>query len=695
MGSGRDFFGKAAVEMENKGREEGHSFASGEFEKPDDLALHLLHSLDQPICLVDEEDCFLFANKAYATLYGVGPESIRGWPVRELIGEAFYDKRLRTLLERARKDGSAEFRGWVDYPETGRCFIEADIRHYAHPNLVGRHCLLVQCRDITDREELDQRRRKSLSFQEDLLGQVPAMVWIAGKDGIPYFYNDSWLNFTGNTLVEQVREGWLGLVHPEDRQLAMDRIHYAQENRDEVHIEVRLRYLMGGYRWVRLQGKPVEESGNSNVDFIISGLDINDTRSRQERMRLELSEERHLREQALLQKSAADRANREKSAYLSLASHEIRTPMNPVIGFADLLASNPNLDGDSKEMAQMILKAGKNLLTLLDEVLDFAKIEAGVLKLAPEPTDLHDLLMEIDNLFSYDAKSRGIELRISDRVQGQSELYQDRLRLQQVLGTLVTNAIKYTHTGYVEVEAEKEDLRLNGSEVQMLTFVVRDTGVGMNEEDMEKLFQPFAHSESEFSDKYSGTGLGLAITQKLIEAMQGTVKVESAVGEGTTIQLTLPMTPVPEHLRSHKPVGSKSEPVGEDSEEQATVIIVDDEESSRLVNASLMRFLGYACDEAESGEALLDQLKQQDYELILLDIMMPGIDGFEATRRIRNGDCGERNREAFIVAVSACAQEEDRERARKAGINAYLTKPLTVQGLRETMQRYNSVGHHS
>jgi PAS domain S-box-containing protein len=681
--------------MEKRGREEGHSFGSGAFEKPDDLALHLLHSLDKPICLVDEEDCFLFANKAFASLYSVGPETMRGWPIRELIGEAFYDKRIRTLLERARKDGSSEFRGSIDYPEIGRRFIEADIRLYSHPSLVGKNCLLLQCRDITDREELDQRRRKSLSFQEGLLEKVPAMVWIAGKDGVPYYYNESWLNFTGNTLVEQIREGWLGQVHPDDRQMVMDRIHYAQGNRDEVHMEFRLRYLLGGYRWVRLQGKPIEAAGSSNADFIISVLDIDDSRSRQEQMRTELLEERHLREQALLQKAAADRANREKSAYLSLASHEIRTPMNPVIGFADLLASNPNLDGDSKEMAQMILKAGKNLLTLLDEVLDFAKIEAGVLQLSPEPTDVHDLLIEIDNLFSYDAKSRGIELRISDRVQGESELFQDRLRLQQVLGTLVTNAIKFTHTGHVEVEAGTEDVHLNGSDVRMLTLTVRDTGVGMNEDDVGKLFQPFARGESEFSDKYAGTGLGLAIAQKLIDAMRGTVKVESTVGKGTTIELTLPMTPVPEHLkRTRKSVSASVGKAEAEDGERATVIIVDDEESSRLVNASLMRFLGYACDDVGSGEALLEQLKKQDYELILMDIMMPGVDGFEATRRIRNGDCGERNREAFIIAVTACAQEEDEERARKAGINAYLTKPLTIQALRETILRLNSVGHH-
>lgn len=682
--------------MVKKEREEGLSFGSGAFEQPDDLGMHLLHSLGMPVCVIDSEDRYLFANKAYARAYGFGPEAIRGCPVQEVIGESFYDKRMRALYERARRDGSAEFRGWIDYPEEGRRFIESEICVYLHPKLVDQGCLMIQSRDITQMEEMDQRRCQSLNFQKDLLGRVPAMVWICGSDGSPYFYNDSWLNFTGNTLVEQIRTGWLDLVHTDDRQTVLDRIQYAIGNGDEIHLEFRLRHLMGGYRWVRLSGMPVKVNGEANGDFILAALDIDDSRKRQEAMKRELQEERHLREQALLQKAAADRSNREKSAYLSLASHEIRTPMNPVIGFADLLASNPNLDGDSKEMAQMILKAGKNLLTLLDEVLDFAKIEAGVLQLSPEPMDVHDLLMEIDNLYSYDAKSRGIELRVSDNVEGDGELYQDRLRLQQVLGTLVTNAIKFTHTGQVEVIAETEEMRVNGSGGQMLTLTIRDTGVGMSPEEVDKLFKPFARGESEFSEKYSGTGLGLAIAQKLIDAMRGTVNVESAPGQGTTVEIVIPMTPIPEHLQSARKRSKRAAgETAEDAGEPAKIIIVDDEQSSRLVHSSLMRFLGYGCDDVGSGRELMEKLGQHPYELILMDIMMPGSDGFELTRRIRNGDCGERNREATIIAVTACATDEDRERGRKAGFNAYLTKPLTIQALRETIKRLSLINQPS
>ena len=657
--------------------------------KQDELALHVLHSLDQPICILDAGDCFIFANKAYAANHGLGPERLRGTPIRQVIGEEFYQRRIRVLLERARAEGRSEYRGWVEYAEAGRRNIVSEIRRYTYPGLADENCLMIQVRDITDRVELDHRRRKSLDRQAELMAGQPAMLWIAGKDGIPYFYNESWLNFTGCTLVEQMRHDWRELIAAEDRQLVEDRLAYAMENGESVNLEFRLQHAWGGYRWVRMSGRHLQQGG----DFLVSCLDIDDLMRQDCKLRADLEEARHLRDQALVQKAAADRANREKSAYLSLASHEIRTPMNPVIGFADLLASNPDLDGDSKEMAQMILKAGKNLLTLIDEVLDFAKIEAGVLKLDPEPVDVHDLLLEVDNLYAFDAKSRGIELKITDHVQVKEELFEDRLRLQQILGTLIGNAIKFTHTGEVEVIAESETVGANGHKVDMLKFIVRDTGVGMDEEELDKLFKPFARPENEFTDKYAGAGLGLAIAQKLVEAMNGTIDVHSEVGTGTEVKLVIPYTPVPEHLRPALTRHEEESPEQPTSARQANILVVDDEESSRQVNVSLLRFLGYASDTARNGEELMAKLRERSYSMILMDIMMPGMDGFEATRRIRNGDCGEGNREAYIVAVTVCSEEEDRELGRKAGINAYLTKPLTIHALRETIGEYHSLGH--
>ena len=173
--------------------------------------------------------------------------------------------------------------------------------------------------------------------------------------------------------------------------------------------------------------------------------------------------------------------------------------------------------------------------------------------------------------------------------------------------------------------------------------------------------------------------------------MRGEIKVTSEVGKGTTVELTLPFTPVPEHLRPALKRRQGEDPA-EEKRAEASIIIVDDEESSRQVNASLMKFLGYACDVVNDGNQLMEKLKERSYQMILMDIMMPGVDGLEATRRIPNGDGGEVNREAFIVAVTGCSEEEDRERGLRAGVNAYLTKPLTIHALRETISKYHEMG---
>ncbi len=655
--------------------------------------MHVLHSLDQPICIVDAEDAYLFTNQAYARLYASRPENLRGKSVSDTIGEDFYNRQIKVLLARAREEGHIPYRGWIDFPDLGRRFMEVEISQYTYPDLVGKECLIFQHKDVTERVELDKRRKRSLQHQERLMGLTPAMTWISGKDLVPYFYNASWLNFTGCTITEQIREDWTKWIHEDDRKMVLDRLNYANDNREVIDIEFRMLYMMGGYRWVRLSGKPFDSEDDAKGSFIVSALDIHDMKLHEEKLKSALEEAEHLREQALKQKMAADRANREKSAYLSLASHEIRTPMNPVIGFADLLASNPDLDGDSKEMAQMILKAGKNLLTLIDEVLDYAKIEAGVLELTPEPVDAHDLLMEIENLYLFDAKSRGIDLIVTDKITSKEELYEDRLRLQQVLGSLITNAIKFTHTGHVELIAETDTVAIEGNSVEMLKFTIKDTGIGMDEDEVEKLFKPFARPDNEVTDKYAGTGLGLAIAQKLVDAMNGRIKVESELGKGTTVELIIPNTPVPEHLRPALTRGNGDEK-GEQGETspKASILIVDDEPSSRQVNASLMKFLGYACDVVSDGNELMEIMRSNTYSMVLMDIMMPGMDGFEATRRIRNGDCGEGNREAFIVAVTVCSDDEDRHRGFDAGVNAYLTKPLTIEALRQTINDYNAFG---
>ena len=641
--------------------------------------------LREPVLVVDDADTIVVANEAFAQLLKVGRRSLVGEPVHDWMQPLLSRQRLARFLERSRSECVGEEKSHLETAEGARKSLLVRARLTPPEESTGSGLLVLEITEITEQEELERRRKESIALQEGILGQVPVLLSLCTSEGRPYFFNEHWLSFSGKSLVEQLREGFLEQVHPGDRERLQESIHGAIEEGEKLEIEVRLRNARGKYRWLQLRGVPLEAESGRPREFALAAVEVDALKSREQSLASALEEERLLRNRALEQKAAADRANREKSAYLSLASHEIRTPMNPVIGFADLLASNPKLDGDSKEMAEMILKSGKNLLLLIDEVLDFAKIEAGALHLTPEPVDVHDLLIELDQQYAFDAKSRGLEWRVKDELAGEEELYQDRIRLQQVLGTLLTHAIKFTHTGHVELKAEIDPVEVQGSKVAMLHFTIEDTGVGMSEEEQRILFKPFMQAEMELSEKYSGSGLGLAIAQKLVEAMRGSLVVESEREKGTTFHLTIPFTEVPQEER---PARSAKEKKDEDAveEDPPSVIIVDDEESSRHVNSSLMQFLGYESETVASGEELMARLRQNKYDLILLDVMMPGMDGFQVARRVRKGEMGEENREAYIVAVTGCAQDEDRHLCLKAGCNSYVTKPLTIGNLKEALR---------
>ena len=640
--------------------------------------------LSEPVFVLDKEEAFVFANDAFAGLLQAGRASLYGETAEDWMPALLPIERWRRFVSWARSEGSTEERCRVRNDEGEEQVLLLRARNLATGQDSEGDLLVVELKEVTEQEELERRRKEAVALQEGLLGKVPASLCLCSADRQAYFFNEQWLTFTGRSLVEQLREGYLACVHPADRDRLQEALDVAMGNKENLKAEIRMRTARGNYRWMQMRGLFLEGAGED--EFVLAAVDVDELKKREQGLATILKEERLLRNRALEQKAAADRANREKSAYLSLASHEIRTPMNPVIGFADLLASNPNLDGDSKEMAEMILKSGKNLLLLIDEVLDFAKIESGALQLTSEPVDVHDLLIELDQQYAFDAKSRGLEWRVKDEVQGQEELYQDRMRLQQVLGTLLTHAIKFTHTGHVELKAELDEVEIQENTVAMLRFTIRDTGVGMNEEEQRILFKPFMQAEMELNEKYIGSGLGLAIAQKLVESMRGSLDVESERQKGTTFRLTLPFTKVPEEERSHASVEGAQEEERVEQENPPSVIIVDDEESSRRVNSSLMRFLGYENECVSSGEELMGRMRRNSYDLILLDVMMQGMDGFQIARRVRNGEMGQENREAYIVAVTGCAQEEDRRLCLKAGCNAYVTKPLTIGNLKEALR---------
>jgi PAS domain S-box-containing protein len=388
--------------------------------------------------------------------------------------------------------------------------------------------------------------------------------------------------------------------------------------------------------------------------------------------------DRALAEQMRQAREAAEAASRAKGAFLASMSHELRTPLNSVMGFAQLLDGDPRLPGDQRQHVRAILRSGHRLLGLINDVLDLAKIEADRYELVAEEWSTDELLQELTGMFRARAARKGLDFRIEPSPALPGRLHCDVRCLHQVLTNLLDNAIKYTDAGTVTLRA--------GFAGERLTLEVTDTGAGIPADRREEVFEPF-RQVGDPAQRGLGTGLGLAITRGLVLRMGGTIDLESAPGEGSTFRVRVPARAVegrPEPTSGPPPpaaviLGYRRT----GGEGPLRILIADDEQENREVLRRLLEPLGFAVEEASTGRDCVDTAGTWTPDLILMDLRMPDLDGLEATRTLR-----ERAASATtpIVAVSAATFEEDRTRARAAGCNAHLAKPVLFPVLTEAVR---------
>jgi len=377
----------------------------------------------------------------------------------------------------------------------------------------------------------------------------------------------------------------------------------------------------------------------------------------------------------------ADKANRAKSKFLASMSHEIRTPINSIIGYQYLL-KNSVLSPKQREYVENIGLAAKNLLAIINQILDFSKIEAGRMVLEEVDFNIDDVLNELMIIVGMEAKRKGIELRIKVDEDVPRFLKGDITRLKQVVMNLVSNGIKFTHEGYISIRVELVE---KNEENACIKFSVTDTGIGISDEQKKLLFQVFTQGDASTSRKYGGTGLGLAICKRLVELMKGEINVESEVGKGSTFSFSLRL----KIASCNENRNGKSKTV--DTEEQyknVKILLVEDSSVNLQMTKEILENMGIDTDTAQSGEEAVKKAESNEYELILMDIRMPGMDGYEATRRIRKLERGSMP----IVALTADAVEGVAQKAKEAGMNGYLTKPLEPEKLLEVIRSMTNGG---
>lgn len=538
--------------------------------------------------------------------------------------------------------------------------------------------------DITARRVAEEALRESEQHFRTLANSGAALIWTSTPDKLCDYFNDPWLRFTGRTLEQELGYGWAEGVHPEDYQRCVDIYVTHFDQRLPFAMDYRLRHADGGYRWLADLGSPRFNSRGEFIGYIGYCYDITEQKAASE----ELERYRHHLERLVEERTAelvrakdtAESASRAKSTFLTNMSHELRTPLNGIMGMITLARSHM-IDAVGKEQLDKAKAAADHLLRVIGDILDISKIEAERMTLERVDFKLMPVFENLVSLVGHKARGKGLEMltQMPTELSGQV-LQGDPLRLGQVLINLSGNAVKFTEHGTITISVA---ILENTSADMLLRFAVRDSGIGISEAEMGRLFSAFQQADSSMTRLYGGTGLGLAISQHLVNLMGGRIEVESTPGKGSVFWFTVRF-----------PKGSEMPQISSRSEASAldrlrrgfsgsVVLLAEDEPINQEVARILLEEAGMLVEIAEDGWQTVDMAERRPYAAILMDMQMPNMSGVEAAIAIR-----ERGGKMPIVAMTANAFAEDRAQCLEAGMNDFLTKPVDPEHLYEVLLKW-------
>ncbi|MFS4459201.1 ATP-binding protein [Bdellovibrio sp. HCB2-146] len=438
----------------------------------------------------------------------------------------------------------------------------------------------------------------------------------------------------------------------------------------------------GEILWVQGSYTPLRGPRGDVLKVIKMALDVTEKRTLEENLKKKNQE-------LLAVASKAKAATYAKSVFLANMSHEIRTPLNSIIGITDTLAETP-LDHQQASFVEILQRANHQLMTIINDILDLSKVEAGEIEMKPLPFEMQKVLDDLNAVLGFRAKEKGLDLQLNIDSDVEEFFLGDADRLRQILINLLNNSIKFTHQGSVSLTISKNRTSRPGN----LLFCIADTGIGIPRHKFKDIFRPFTQADPTTTRRYGGTGLGLSITQKMVHLMNGDIWLESEPAVGSVFYFTTTMPVTTERVTTvHNPLQGKFQLTDLKHNLISTrlrILVVDDVDDNRNLFGIYLQNTIHNISYASSGLEALKMIEEEDFDLIFMDVQMPEMDGYEATRRIRLYESSKGRGATRIIACTANAFSEDVAKSLQAGCDLHLSKPIRKDTLLKTISYYFS-----